>query len=551
MLSALKIQNYALIQSLDFEIKAGLNIITGETGTGKSILLGALGLILGNRADTSTLMDPEKKCIIEGRFNLANYNLQSFFTNNDLDWDENSILRREISPNGKSRAFINDTPVTLNILKELGESLVDIHSQHQTLKLADPHFQMGLMDNFARHKPLLDEYLYIYRQYSKLEKEIVQLQEQAASLKKEHDYNIFQLTELQQANLLPHEMEALDEELVLLSNAETIKQTLQSIIFELSDDDSSINNRLAGVKRQIGSITSLHTKLQLLSKRLEDVLIETKDIYNDIEEFQESVTIDAQRMELVNDRIQILNHLLTKHQFKNEIDLINYANALQEKISSTESISDRIVETTERKQLLFKELHTLADNIFQNRFAHVSQLEHSLVNLLKQAGIPDAVVKIDLHHSETLNEFGKDSMEILFSGNKGIKPMPVSQVASGGELSRLMLCFKYILADSIFLPTIIFDEIDSGVSGEVAIKVGQMIKKLSAAHQVICITHLPQVAAMGDHHFVVYKISGEDITVTNIRQINKEERVEEIAKMIGGHKPSLVAIENAKELLQY
>jgi DNA repair protein RecN (Recombination protein N) len=551
MLSALKIQNYALIQNLDIEMKPGLNIITGETGTGKSIILGALGLIFGNRADSTSLLVPDKKCVIEGRFQIGAYDLKAFFKNNDLDWDEQTLLRREISPNGKSRAFINDTPVTLTVLKEFAESLVDIHSQHQTMKLSDPFFQIKLLDAYAGHKDLLEEYYIRYKEYRKTEKELKTITEQSASAKKEYDFNCFQLDELEKVRLVPGELDNLEEEFALLSNAETIKQLLRSAYFEISEDENSINNRLATVKKQLSSISTLNNRLQQIYKRIDDLLIETKDLSGDIDDYQESVSFDPERLAKTDERIRMINQLLIKHQLKSDNALLNYQEELTQKIKAAENLSYAINELELQLSSLKTELYEIAGKLSKNRKSQINNLESNLVGLLRQVGIPDAVVVIALKDADALNEQGRDQIEIQFSANKGVKPMPLTDVASGGELSRLMLCFKYILADSIFLPTIIFDEIDTGVSGEVAKKVGQIIKKLSSAHQVICITHLPQVAAMADHHYVVYKISGAEITVTNIRQLNKDERVEEIAKMIAGHTPSAVAIENARELLNY
>jgi DNA repair protein RecN (Recombination protein N) len=551
MLSALKIQNYALIQNLNIEIGNGLNIITGETGAGKSILLGALGLILGNRADTTALLNPDTKCVIEGKFLIGKYNLQSFFKANDLDWEDLTILRREITPNGKSRAFINDTPVNLNILKELGEYFVDIHSQHQTLKLASPLFQISLLDAYSGHKHLLEAYSDKFNIYKKLQKDIKFLREKEANAKKEYDFNLFQLNELDQASIQHGELVSLEDEFILQNNAETIKNNLQSATYELLEDENSIINRIANLKKQVSSIANLNPRLQQIFKRLDEILIESKDISSDIDDFQDSVFVDNERLNTVGNRIQVINNLLYKHQLKTEADLINLTESIREKINAKESLSSSIEEIEKELSLSLKELNQQAIIISANRKKQVHALENNLVLLLKQVGIPEAAITIEISEASDLTETGKDVVRILFSANKGSRPMPVGDIASGGEMSRLMLCFKYILADSIFLPTIVFDEIDTGVSGETAIKVGQMIKKLSASHQVICITHLPQVAAIGDHQYVVYKISGKDITVTNIRLLDKEERVEEIAKMIAGHKPSSIAIENAKELLSF
>ncbi len=549
MLSSLKIQNFALVQSLEIDFFSGLDIITGETGTGKSIILGALGLILGSRADTSSLMEPDTKCVIEGKFQIPGSQFVDFFKDNDLDWDENTIIRREISPAGKSRAFINDTPVNLSLLKEFADQLVDIHSQFQTQKLVDSRYQLSLLDAVAGHKALLVQYGDKYRVLRKMESDLNLLKEKELNAKKEYDYFSFQVHELEEANIQPLELESLDEELMLLSNAEKIKLVLQTAMYEISDGDESLNNRIAGLDKQFSAISSLNSRLLLIQKRLEDVLIETKDISGEIAEMYESVNIDQERLEQVNNRIRVINNLLVKHQFKTETELLNYADELREKIKSTESLSQDIEQMQKHLTVLNSELNMMADEISSNRHKQVEPLEKQLVTLLRQVGIPEAAIQISLKDSELLNEFGKDNIKVLFSANKGSRPMEVGAVASGGELSRLMLCFKYILADSIFLPTVIFDEIDSGVSGEVAIKVGQMIKKLSSGRQVLCITHLPQVAAMGDHHYVVYKVPGRERTATHIRQLQSNERIEEIAKMIGGHVPGAAAVESAKELL--
>ena len=556
MLSSLKIQNFALIQSLDIEFKPGLNIITGETGSGKSVMLGALGLILGNRVDTSALIDTDSKCIFEGKFPtgpdpVSNAKFQNFFKDNDLDWEDNALIRREISPGGKSRAFINDTPVNLNVLKEFGEQLVDIHSQFQTQKLSDAHFQLSLLDAVAGHGTLLSQYGEKYRSYRKTENDLQGLITREQSARKEYDYWSFQVKELDEANLLPNETDALDEELALLSNAEKIKLVLQTALNEISDQDDSINNRLAASQKSFASIASLNTRLQHIYKRLENILIETKDLSGEITDLYESINVDAERLEQVNNRLRIIHNLLVKHGFKTETELLNYADELREKMSGAESLSDEIKEIQNRLVAMKAELQSMADEISKNRKNQVSGLEKQLVTLLKQTGIPEATIEINLTETESLNEFGKDKILVLFSANKGSKPLEVGNVASGGELSRLMLCFKFILADTMVLPTVVFDEIDAGVSGEVAIRVGQMIKKLSSGRQVICITHLPQVAAMGDHQYVVYKVAGKERTAINIRQLENSERIEEIAKMIGGLVPGAAAVESAKELLNF
>ncbi|MGZ5244390.1 MAG: DNA repair protein RecN, partial [Bacteroidia bacterium] len=525
------------------------NIITGETGTGKSIILGALGLILGNRADSTSLHNNSTKCIIEGRFAVEGYKLESFFERNDLDWEAQTILRREIASGGKSRAFINDTPVTLNILKELGESLIDIHSQHQTLKLTSTNFQLSLVDAFARHKPLLDEYAQLFRQYKKTLRDLAALKEKTAQASKDYDYFLFQLNELAAANLLPGEFETLEEEINLLSHAEVISQRLQNAVFSLYESEQSIHNQLSDIKKQLSSISGLNPVLKQLYDRIDASLIEIKDIYAEADDFQQGISVDNQRMEEVNNRLQLLNNLLNKHHLTTVQELINYADELSVKVGSTESLEDEIKLLEAQAETQIHLLEIKANELSKKRHLQVAEVEQNAMALLKEVGIADAKIVISLQTLQQLNETGKDGVDILFSANKGTRPEPVSQVASGGELSRLMLCFKYMLADSIFLPTIVFDEIDTGVSGEVSIKIGQILKRMSGNHQVMCITHQPQIAAMGSHHYVVYKITGEDFTETNIRSLQQPDRISEIAKMIAGHKPSALAIENAKELL--
>ena len=549
MLSKLRIQNYILIKELEIDFHDKLTTITGETGAGKSIILGALGLILGSSADASSLLDETKKCAIEGAFNIQNYDLKSFFDKHELDWEEETILRREIAPGGKSRAFINDTPVTISILKELGEKLVDIHSQHQTLRLIGTGFQISLLDANIDHKDLLEEYKSVFRSWRKLNKGLSELKETESRTKKEYDYNLFQLNEIDDIQLQHGELAKLEDELSVLSHAETIQTNLQHSSFLLSDDEQSILNKLREIKKMLSGISSYNARLRGIAERIDGVLIEGKDLSGEMEDFLDSVSVDNERMETVSQRLQIINNLLNKHQLKTEVELVNYADELRSKVSRVESITEDIQRLEKEQEKLLKRANELAVSISNNRKKEIPSLEKNLVSLLKQVGIPEARVVIQIDDSEALNEFGKDHINILFSANKGAKPDTIDNVASGGELSRMMLCFKYILADSIFLPTIIFDEIDTGISGEVAISVGKMIKKMASRHQVLCITHLPQMAAMGNHHFFVYKKSGKDFTQTFIRELQPDERIDEIAKMLSGNKPSTTAVENAKELL--
>ena len=549
MLSKLRIQNYILIRELEIDFQDKLTTITGETGAGKSIILGALGLILGNRADAGTLLDEHKKCIIEGTFQISNYNLRDFFTKHELDWEEESILRREIAPGGKSRAFINDSPVNLVILKELGEKLVDIHSQHQTLQLTAPGFQISLLDAGINHKDLLDEFKNVFKSYKKISKGLEELLDSEAKTKKEYDYNLFQLNEIEGLALQNGELQKLEDELAILSHAESIQLNLQQANYLLSEEEQSILNKLREIKRTLSSIAIYNSRLKTLAERIDSFLIEGKDLNGEIEDFLDGVSVDNARMEEVNQRLQAINAILSKHQLKNEPELFSYLEDLRSKVSSVESISEDIQRLSKEQAKLLKRAEELALKISNNRQKEIPNLEKKLIALLKQVGIPEANLKINLSALNGLNEYGSDQISILFSANKGSKPDTIDNVASGGELSRLMLCFKYILADSIYLPSIIFDEIDTGISGEVAISVGKIIKQMASRHQVLCITHLPQMAAMGHQQCLVYKVTGKEITETNIRALTEHERIEEIAKMLSGHNPSSNAVENAKELL--
>jgi DNA repair protein RecN (Recombination protein N) len=551
MLTDLRIQNYALIRQLEISFREGFSIITGETGAGKSIILGALGLILGNRAESGVLQDSDKKCVIEGRFAIGKYKLKKWFAANDLDWEAESLLRREIAPGGKSRAFINDTPVTLNVLKELGEKLIDIHSQHQTLKLTGTGFQIALLDAFAKHKEELSAYREQYQEYKKLGTRLASLRETELQAQKDFDYFQFQLNELSAAALQPNEEKTLEEEQILLSNAELIEQRLQQVSYTLDGSEQSIHSQISELRRQLTNIADLNPTLSQLFERLNSLLIETKDLADESSSFAESVSVDNERLEEVNTRLQLLNQLMHKHRVATAEELLAIAEELQQKVSSVENLSDEIISLEKELEKLRSDLTDKAEKISKSRHAQKEALEQNLQSLLHELGVPQARINIKLGRLANLSENGLDSIDILFSANKGANPESVGNVASGGELSRLMLCFKYILADTIFLPTIIFDEIDTGVSGEVANKVGRMLKRMSGDHQVLTITHQPQVAAMGEHHYVVFKHFGDDFTETGIRELKSTERVSEIATMIAGQNPSKAAIENARELLAF
>ncbi|MDQ3072267.1 MAG: DNA repair protein RecN [Bacteroidota bacterium] len=549
MLTHLKVSNYALINDLEIDFREGLNSITGETGTGKSILLGALGLVLGNRADSSVLLDSSRKCIVEATFDISNAKLQKFFQKNHLDWDSYTILRREISPAGKSRGFINDTPVNLSQMKVLGEALIDIHSQHQTLKLASAEYQIALLDAFARQQTILADYTEKYRSYQKQLKILSQLKEDDNLARKNYDYSLYQLNELQEAGISEHEDTKLDEELVILSNAENIQASLQQAIFLINEQENSILSQTGEVKKLISGIASLSPVLTTISDRLESVFVELKDILQDIHSYAEEIVVDNARLQSVNDRLALIHKLLQKHQVKNTGQLFTFQQELQQSVGFSEIRTEDILKLEKDIVEREKSLYELSEKISANRIKQIAPLEKNLVSLLNQLGIPEAHVLINIRKLDKLTETGMDQVEILFSANKGTKPEPIAQVASGGELSRIILSFKYILADNILLASMVFDEIDTGISGEVAIQVGKMIKKLSGSHQVLCITHHPQVAAMGSHHYIVFKQPGSNYTHTHMRLLSPHERINEIAQMLGGHSPSKLIMDNARELL--
>jgi DNA repair protein RecN (Recombination protein N) len=551
MLSRLKIQNYALINDIEIELNDGFVVITGETGAGKSILLGAMGLILGNRVDNSIFRSSDKKCIIEGVFSISD-DYKDFFEFNELDFAHSSIIRREIYPDGRSRAFINDTPVQINTLKELAEKIIDIHSQHQTIRLNDPAFQLAILDTFAQNTAHLNKYKQLFKDFKSITKKISELQIRETKAKTDFDYISFQLTEIDKAEPAPGEDKKLEEELVILSNAEKIQSTLAMIQSLLYDDEDSVNNKLSEIVRLLASISKFSHELEENHDRLANIVPEIRDIYNVLNAFQSTVDIDQQKMEDISNRLSLINHLLIKHQLTSVAELITYANDLRSQLNQITTLENEITTLKQESDELYAQLKSIADDISAKRNNSESAICKELVLLLQGVGMKNADIRFDLSEIEysEMNEFGRDKLNILFSSNKGIPLLPVNKVASGGELSRLMLCLKYILTESALLPTIIFDEIDMGISGEVAIQVGKMIRKLSGSHQVICITHLPQIAAMAEQHLMVYKSSDDHTTTTKIKYLVNNDRIMEIAKMIGGDNPAETHINTSKQLIE-
>jgi len=549
MLVKLYVQNYALIQELDIELDSGLTIITGETGAGKTILLGALSLILGTRADSTVLYHKNEKCIVEGTFRIEDYDLNEFFINNELDYEPVTILRREINPAGKSRAFINDTPVTINLLKELGDKLIDIHSQHQTLMLNDNTFQLNVIDSFAAISELMKEYRVTFSCYRKLKKEYSEMREKADRNSADLEYYQFQVNQLEDANLKPGEQEDLEDEQELLGHSEEIKLSLSAASNLFSSDTISILSMLREVKLSIGKIMSYIPEGNSLFTRTDSSLIELNDLADEIEKISSAIEADPQRLAQVNERLDAIYSLIQKHRVKNLDELLSRRVEIKKLIDSIVTDDERLEELQALIEKEFKSLESISQKMSAKREGVLPDIELKITDLLKQLGMPNAKFKISLFKSRELSATGIDQADFLFSANKQIAPESLAKIASGGELSRVMLSLKSLLTRNNNLPTIIFDEIDSGVSGEVADKVGQILSAMGKYMQVINITHLPQVASRGNKHYHVYKDDTDDSTFTRVKLLSANERVMEVARLLSGSEVTETALKNARELL--
>jgi DNA repair protein RecN (Recombination protein N) len=549
MLQHLRITNFALIEETDVDFSNGLTVITGETGAGKSILLGALGLTLGNRADVGSLHDKTKKCIIEARFNVEAYQLNAFFERNELDFEAITTVRREITPEGKSRAFINDTPATLTVLKELGDSLIDIHSQHETLLLKETNFQFELVDAFAQTTSLFADYKKQYSALQKLKKQLDDLNNQELQAKKDLDYFQFQFNELEETEIKEGVLKELEEESETLENAEFIKSNLSKSSLALSGSDENIVSSLAVIRQQLQSIAKFNTKFNDLFERLNSTVIELKELGSDIDNAEEDVVYDPSRLEEVNSKLDKLNRLLKKHGVLTEEELLKIKSDIELKLQQFSSLEVNIEKTKKEITSQEKQCKVLATELSKKRQKATEGIEQNIKTMLASLSMANAQFKIDLKPQETLSATGFDQVSFLFTANKGAEFKELHKTASGGELSRLTLCLKALLAEHTALPTIIFDEIDTGVSGDVADKIGNILKLMGKRMQVITITHLPQMASKGSSHLYVYKSDTKDKTTSNIKLLNNEERVGEIAKMLSTGNPTETALKNAKELL--
>ena len=549
MLKRLTIKNYALIKHLEMEPSGNLNVITGETGAGKSIMLGAIGLLMGNRADTKMLWDENDKCVIEGAFDIRNYSLKRAFKAEDLDYDDQTLIRREISPGGKSRAFINDTPVTLDVMRTIGSLLMDIHSQHETLQLGNQFFQLQLIDAYASNETLRDAYRGAWQEYLASKKNLDSLTSQAETLRQEADFTKFQLDELEQAGLQEGEQAGLESELKIMEHAEEIKSKFNTVIQLLTSSEFSIQNGLGDVKTQLQSLSAYAEAYQSLYARVESVRLELEDIIYEIEKAETNIEINPQRSEWVRERLSTIYRLMKKHRSGDVAALLALQSGLKEKSDLTSNLDEALAKARDHFEMRKGEVGRLAADLSNTRKKAFEPLKKQLIKLLKELGIPDARLQVD-HQTGEPTAYGQDRIELLFSANKGISPRPLAQVASGGEFSRFMFCIKFIMAEKTSLPTLILDEIDNGVSGEIAIKLGNLMKVMSRGHQLIAITHMPQIAAKGDAHYFVFKERAGNKTVTNVKLLEQTERVEEIGKMIGGARPTSSAIENARELIE-
>jgi len=549
LITQLSIKNYALIEDIKVEFKEGLTIITGETGAGKSILLGALSLLLGKRADLSSVKNSEKKCVIEAQFQIKAYNLKDFFSSQDLDYENQTIIRREILPSGKSRAFINDSPVNLNTLNALGERLIDIHNQHQTLEVTSQDFQFEIIDALANTKELLVDYQIALRELKKNESLLKQLIHRKTESQKELDYNQFLLEELEQAHLKPGELESLEEELEKLDNVETIQENLSELIQLLNDEQVGVLFSLNEIKLRANKLKALSGTFETLWERIQSVHIELDDISQDINTELEITEANPERLSEVNDRLQMLYKLQQKHQVITIDGLIEIKNKLTESVEETEGLDVKIIGLEKEIDSAKQKLRELATEIHNKRVSILEVLTKSLEDILAQLGLPNARFKIVLTEGNQFLENGRDELSFLFTANKGTAFGELKKVASGGEMSRIMLAVKSILANYSQLPTIVFDEIDTGVSGEVANKIAEIMKSMSKNMQVVSITHLPQIAAKGNHHFKVYKEDIDNITHTKLKLLTSENRITELAEMLGGEKKSESAMAHARELL--
>lgn len=551
MLRTLSIKNYAIIESVLLEFDKGLNIITGETGAGKSILLGALNLILGKRADVQVLRNTDEKCTVEASFYVKPYKLKSFFKSYDLDYEDETIIRREINPAGKSRAFINDIPVTLDILKQLTEKLVDIHAQGETQNLLDKYFYCEILDELCKQTAVVQEYQVHYAEFQQKQNRLKKLTETNIQLQKEFDFISFQLQELKEANIDEEEAAQIESELNLLQHAETIKLQLNQALQFIDGNEQAALSLLLQANKHIAQLANINDVLLEMHDKLTGINEHLKSMSRQITQIESATEYNAERVQYLSERQSTINNLLRKHHVVSATELLNIRHELQERVNQFNGSTDEIAILENELKQDKTALSATAQRVSANRAGKVKSFESAVSNLLKDLGMEYGYVELKNKSliNDEINEYGIDSYQLWFSPNKGIAPQPLETVGSGGEKSRLMLAIKSLVADTITLPTLIFDEIDTGISGDVAQKVGMVLKSLGNKHQVISITHLPQVAAKANNHLFVYKKHDKEKTYTEIKVLNANERLHEIAVMLSGNNPPKEALENAKRLL--
>jgi len=551
MLNQLSVKNYVLIDELEISFEKGLTIITGETGAGKSILLGALGLILGHRSDSGSLLKKDQKCVVEGSFNLKEYHLQSFFTSNELDYFDQTIIRREINPEGKSRAFINDTPVTLSVLKELSSRLVDIHSQHETLLLNNNQFQLSVVDAYAGNSKVLFQYQSLYNAYFSAIADLKVLQDAELKGKTDYDYFQFQFNELDEANLQLEEQDTLEQDQKKLTHAEEIRVQLSKAISLLSGSEENLVNGLLQVQQTLNALQRFGDFYEEQGKRIKSTLVELKDIADELEKAEQEINLDPKRLEEVENRLSFLYKLQQKHRVNTNKELIDLREDFNSKLAEIGSFENVIADKKAAVEKLLIQLIDAGNELTQSRKKAIPGIEKEIVKMLSELSMNNSVLRIAIHPVKE-GEFMIDGMEqiqFMFSANKGIDFRELNKVASGGELSRLMLCIKALLAKLSAMPTVIFDEIDTGISGETGSKVGAILKQMAKNHQVLAISHLPQMASKGDSHFLVFKDEKKGHTRTHLKLLQGDERINEIARMLSGEQLTASAIGNARDLL--
>lgn len=549
MLQSLYIKNYALIESLEINFSTNFSIITGETGAGKSILLGALGLVLGNRADLSTLKDKEQKCVIEAHFSISNYKLKELFESLDLDYDDNTIIRREIMPTGKSRAFVNDSPVNLQELQELGNYLIDIHSQFQTRNIISEEYQIDLLDKVANNEKVLQHYQTELKKFKSFQSELKKILVEKETLGKEQEYNLFLFEELEKAKLKIGEQEELEVESEKLNNVEFLKENISKVIAISNQEEIGLIANLKEVKLSLQKVASIAPEFNELHERITVALIEVEDIVAENESIAEKLIDDPSRTELVNSKLQLIYDLQKKHQVNSVEELLQIQEELEQKVVKFDDIDALIKKLESQIDASKRELDNQSSILTEARRKSSVVFITEITKIITQLGMPDAQFEFEISPSETYTKFGKDQINLLFSANKGSRPDAIKKVASGGEMSRIMLSIKAVLTDYSKLPTIIFDEIDTGVSGEIALKMAEIMKKMSNKMQVFAITHLPQIASKGNQHYKVFKVTNNNDTISEIKLLNEDERVVEIAEMLSGKDISESAINHAKALL--